>query len=324
MLRNALGLVLLLLILPIKAGGWGFFGHRSINRLAVFTLPTELMKFYKRHIDFLEDHAVDPDMRRYALPEEAPRHYIDIDHYGERPFETVPQRWDSAVAKFSEDTLLAYGIVPWHVQRIYYRLVDAYRKRDIPFILKTVADLGHYIADAHVPLHTTENYNGQLTGQHGIHGLWESRLPELFADDYDFLVGQATWLDDPLQVIWRAVEESHTAVDSVLQLERMISEQFDPSQKYAFDQRGASTVQTYSRPFSASYHQVLDGMVERRMRKSIITIGSFWYSAWVEAGQPNLDIPIDPEVLEEIEKERAEWFEKRHNNPIFGRAHEDH
>ena len=90
MLGNALGLVLLLLILPIKAGVWRFFGHRSINRLAVFTLPTELMKFYKRHIDFLEYHAVDPDMRRYALPEEAPRHYIDIDHYGERPFETVP------------------------------------------------------------------------------------------------------------------------------------------------------------------------------------------------------------------------------------------
>jgi hypothetical protein len=33
---------------------------------------------------------------------------------------------------------------------------------------------------------------------------------------------------------------------------------------------------------------MLNGMIERRMRLSIASIASFWYTAWVNAGQPNL------------------------------------
>ena len=97
---------------------WGFFGHKKINRMAVFTLPPEMIKFYKKNIEYITEHAVDPDKRRYAVEGEAPRHYIDIDHYHHdslTPFQYVPKYWDSAVSKFSEDTLQAYGIVPWHV-----------------------------------------------------------------------------------------------------------------------------------------------------------------------------------------------------------------
>lgn len=312
----------MLVVCPFSSHSWGFFGHKSINRLAVFTLPTELMVFFKQHIAFITEHAVDPDMRRYVLDEEAPRHYIDIDHYGDAPFESVPKRWDSAVALFSEDTLMAYGIVPWHVNRMYYRLVEAYRRKDAVRVLKTAADLGHYIADAHVPLHTTENYNGQLTDQHGIHGFWESRLPELYAADYDFVVGRAAYIDAPLAFIWNAVEQSHAAVDSVLFLERSLSQSFPTDQKYAYDQRGNAVVNTYSRGFSSRYHAMLDGMVERRMRKSIHAIGSFWYSAWVDAGQPDMSTPIDPAVLEEIENERQRMLAKKAQNGIFGRVHE--
>ena len=152
---------------------WGFFGHKKINRLAVFTLPPEMFSFYKEHIEFLTEHAVDPDKRRYATEGEAPRHYIDIDHYGKDPFKIMPKKWNDAVAKFTKDTLYAYGIVPWHIQTIYYRLVNAFEEKNIDYILKNSSDLGHYVADSHVPLHTTKNYDGQLTGQKGIHAFWE-------------------------------------------------------------------------------------------------------------------------------------------------------
>jgi hypothetical protein len=206
---------------------------------------------------------------------------------------------------------------------MYYRLIEAFRKKDAAYVLRTATDLGHYIADAHVPLHTTENYNGQLTDQYGIHGFWESRLPELFADDYDFYTGRAELIQDPLDEAWEAVEASHAAVDSVLDFERSLTERYDPDAKYAYDQRGNSTVKTYSRPFSAAYHLMLNGMVERRMRKSVITIGSFWYSAWIEAGQPDMRTPIDPEILKEIEEERKVWEAKRAEGKIQGRVHED-
>lgn len=100
---------------------WGFFGHRKINQHAVYLLPPEMMALYKPNIDFITEHAVDPDKRRYAIPEEGPRHYIDIDRYGKYPYDSLPRKWTEAVAKYSEDTINAHGIVPWHVQT-YRRL----------------------------------------------------------------------------------------------------------------------------------------------------------------------------------------------------------
>jgi hypothetical protein len=205
---------------------WGFYAHKRVNRYAVFTLPEELVGFYKKHIDHLTEHAVDADKRRYAIKEEAPRHYIDIDHYGENSFQKMPRKWTDAVEKFSEDTLLAYGIVPWHIQTVYNRLVKAFEEKNIDYILKNSADLGHFVSDAHVPLHTTENYNDQLTNQKGIHAFWESRLPELFADDYDYLVGTAEYQYSVLDVAWKAVESSFNSLDSVLLFDKDLSLEF--------------------------------------------------------------------------------------------------
>ena len=281
---------------------WGFYAHKRVNRYAVFTLPEELVGFYKKHIDHLTEHAVDADKRRYAIKEEAPRHYIDIDHYGENPFEIMPRKWNDAVDKFSEDTLLAYGIVPWHIQTIYNRLIIAFEEKNINYILKNSADLGHYVSDAHVPLHTTKNYNGQLTNQKGIHAFWESRLPELFADDYDYLVGTAEYQYSVLDVAWQAVESSFNALDSVLGFEKQLAQEFEQDKQYAYEQRGAKTIKVKSADFSAAYHLKLDGMVERRLRLSITTIGNLWYSAWVDAGQPILEGMQESDVpfLEEI------------------------
>ncbi|MCO4807226.1 MAG: S1/P1 Nuclease [Flavobacteriales bacterium] len=318
-----IALLSILCIAPLDLFCWGFYGHKSINRMAVFTLPTDLMGFYKQHLEFVSAHAVDPDMRRYVVKEEAARHYIDIDHFGENPFDAVPREWNDAIDKYTEDTLQAYGIVPWHVERMYNRLVHAFKEKDIPYILKTSADIGHYIADAHVPLHTTENYNGQMTNQHGIHGFWESRLPELYAEDYDYFVGKAKLIDRPLDVIWDAVEESHNAVDSVLEFERALTEEFPSDRKYAFEERGRSTVKVYSRDFSAEYHVMLNHMVERRMRDAIISVGSFWYSAWVEAGKPDLDKPIPQEQLDRIEEERKELEAAYKVKPVKSREHDE-
>jgi len=268
---------------------WGFFAHKRVNKYAVFTLPEELIGFYKKNIEYVEEHAVDADKRRYAVKEEAPRHYIDIDHYGESPFDSMPRRWEDAVAKYTEDTLQEYGIVPWYIHTVYNRLVYAFIDKDASKILKYSADLGHYVADAHVPLHTTENYNGQLTGQKGIHAFWESRLPELFSDDYDYLVGTANYKYSVLDFAWETVESSYAALDSVLGFDKLLSESFDKDRQYSYEKRGSKTINVRSEEFSDAYHNMLSGMVERRMRKTIISIGSLWYSAWVDAGQPILD-----------------------------------
>jgi hypothetical protein len=273
---------------------WGFYAHQKINYYAVFLLPPEMVLLFKPNIGFLSEHSVDPDKRRYAVPDEGPRHYIDIDKYGTYPYEALPRKWNEAVAKFGEDTLKQYGIVPWHIQTMLYRLTDAFKARNFSLIMKNSAEIGHYIADAHVPLHACSNHNGQFTNQKGIHGFWESRVPELLAEKgpiaigFDFFIGRAEYLKNPGDFIWKRVLESAKAADSVLAFERELSLQFGDDKKYAFEERQGKTIRQYSTAFSIAYDKKLDGMIERRMRQSVFAIASFWYTAWVNAGQPDL------------------------------------
>jgi hypothetical protein len=272
-----------------KSFCWGFFAHQKINYYAVFLLPPEMLVLYKSNIAFLTEHAVDPDKRRYAVADEGPRHYIDIDHYGDYPYTGLPHKWHNAVEKFGQDSLKMYGIVPWHIETMLARLTAAFREKNFSRILKNSAELGHYIADSHVPLHANSNHNGQYTNQKGIHGFWESRVPELLAEkEFDFFIGKAQYITNPGEYIWARVLESAKASDSVLTMERALTKEFPTDGKYAFESRNGVMIRQYSSAFTIAYNKKLDGMIERRMRLSIASIASFWYTAWINAGQPDL------------------------------------
>jgi hypothetical protein len=300
---------------------WGFYAHRQINRLAVFTLPPEMIGFYKKNIEYLTDASVNPDRRRFSVIDEAPRHYVDIDHYGDSAIHKMPRYWKEAVEKYGEDTLKAYGVLPWHINAMYFRLRDAFMVRDPNRILSLSADLGHYIADAHVPLHTTENYNGQLSGQEGIHAFWESRLPELFSTQYDFFVGKANHVKNPQLAAWKAVETANHYLDSVLLLERVLTEKFG-DKKFSFETKGKQTVKVYSVEFSTVYHEAIRNMVELQMRGAIKMIGDFWYTAWVDAGQPDLKELIKYQPTEEELAVRRKEVDAWKQEQVKSRPHE--
>jgi hypothetical protein len=283
---------------------WGFAGHQRINEFAVYLLPIELQPFFMAHHELLIALSVAPDQRRYIQEAEAARHFIDLDHYynkDEHPFWNLPQNWNEAIDCHGLDTLLAHGIVPWHVVQMKYRLQKAFELKNLKQILKNAAEIGHYIADAHVPLHTTQNYNGQLSNQHGIHGLWESRLVELEAEKYNYWIGPAQYLPSVQKAIWKAIAGSHAALDTVFSMEKFCSAQILEAEKYSFEQRGTTMTRVYSRKFCKMYHDKLNGMVERRMRAAILMVASVWYTAWVDAGQPDLKLVSNqtPELNEE-------------------------
>ncbi|HRG20932.1 MAG TPA: zinc dependent phospholipase C family protein [Saprospiraceae bacterium] len=351
---------------------WGFWGHRKLNKMAVFTLPRDMLPLYKPSIDYLEEHAVDPDKRRYATPYEAIRHYIDLDQWGSLPFDSLPREWHKALAQYSkwgllnesgdttwldfkkinEDTLLIepsqsrisikqyqhifsrfvlpqyyneewicpvdtinpilgieligknyiwkdhfseHGILPYYLPIALDKLTRAFVEGNKEKILRFSAEIGHYIGDAHVPLHTTKNYNGQLTDQHGIHAFWESRLPELFADaEYDFFAGKAEYIKDPIPYFWDIIFESHRLLPEVLIGEKTLSQTFPKDNQFCYDERLGQTVRIQCREYARAYHDSMKGMVEQRMRDAIKSIGSVWYTAWVNAGQPDLNSLLEP------------------------------
>ncbi len=214
--------------------------------------------------------------------------------------------------QYPEDTLRTHGVVPWHIFRTYLRLREAFLVGDPDGILRISADLGHYVGDAHVPLHTTENYDGQLTGQTGIHAFWESRLPELFSGRYNYLVGRAAYVPDPQRAAWAAVASAHHALDSVLRLERMLAAEMG-DRRYSYETKGRQTLRVFSQEYSEAYHTILSGMVERQMRAAIRMTGGLWYTAWVDAGQPDLGsltgYAPDAETLRRRREEVKKWRE---------------
>ena len=186
--------------------------------------------------------------------------------------------------------------------------------------MKNSAEIGHYIADAHVPLHASSNHNGQLTNQLGIHAFWESRVPELLADkQFDFFIGKAEYIKNPGAFIWNRVSESGREADSVLSIEKQLSNQFPGDKKYSFENRNNVLVRQYSSDYTKAYNKRLNGMVERRMRQAIFAIASFWYTAWVNAGQPDLSSLVSQSFSERDLKDFEDLNGKWQSGKIKGR-----
>lgn len=267
---------------------WGFYAHKLINEHAVYSLPPPLSIFFKEHRKLIREKAINADKRCYTDSLEPPRHYIDLDRYEKSIVDSIPLYWSKAREKYGERQLRKHGIVPWQIQITYQQLVQAFIKNDAEQIINKAADIGHYIADAHVPLHTTMNYNGQLTGQMGIHSFWESRLPEQFAKSYKLAVGRATYIENTQELAWIIVHESNALVEEVLEMEKELSKTFPSSMQKSYINRANITILTYSDAYAHAYHERLKGMVQARLRLSIQRIASYWYSAWVDAGQPIL------------------------------------
>lgn len=309
-------IVFLFVLLQPGTNGFsfGFFAHRKINRMAVFTLPPEMIGLYKHHIEFLSERSVDPDKRAHAVAGEAPRHYIDIDHFGDSPFDIMPRKWQDAVELFTEDTLMKYGVLPWHIDVMMQRLTRAFIQNDMDRILLLSAHLGHYIADACTPLHNTKFYNGRTPAQRGIHAFWETRLVELYSHTYNFFTGRAEYIHDPLERAWELVEISHLKVDTIYMVFDSLLIHFPADRMYAHEMRGQATHRVYSRSFSAAFHDGLNGMVERQMQLAVRSVGDYWFTAWVNAGQPDLALMeqqnISNRFLRWLRKEERTWADE--------------
>ena len=397
---------------------WGFFGHKRINRLAVFTLPEEMLPLFKKEIEYLTEHSIDPDRRRFVVSSEGFRHYINLDKWAFLPQDKIEAQIlhtdifivnekndttllidyqsirkqkkdyylkaksirrlfgrdsivvaDSAFrrffiynvskiqpddplsispdslldffkkerlllsskaktegikAVFAKDKLTQHGILPYHLQTVQRQLTDAFVSKNKMRILKLAAELGHYLADAHIPLHTISNYDGQLTNQNGIHAFWESRLPELFADNqYDFFVGKAAYIEQQRPYFWNVIFQANKLSPNVLQIEKDVSQQFEVDKKYCPETINGFEVQKPCFDFAKAYHDRLGGMVEEQMRRAILAVGSAWYSAWVDAGQPDLSNLTNTPLSINDEKEQKEAEKKMQNGgKILGRPEE--
>lgn len=277
---------------------WGPVGHEPINRAAVLALPAPVQSFFYNHIDFLTQESTVPDLRKFYLndPWEKSRHFIDLENFC--AYDSLPATLAEAKTKYGDEFLQQNGILNWYLQEMMGKLTKAFKEKKKMDILFLAADLGHYLGDAHMPLHTSANYDGQLSNQKGIHAFFESQLPEIFIEKYNFHIEEAFYLQDVPKEIERIILATHLLVDTLLLAERALNQQFPAEMIYLLDSSGAIKKTKFNSPihsadYAKQYHQKLNGMVEKQLRLAMSATANFWYTAWVNAGKPNLT-DLDP------------------------------
>jgi len=303
-LLTAIFLTVLLIVTVVnKSYSFGFYAHRKINRMAVFMLPPNMIAFYKKHIEYITEHALDPDKRSRIVIGEDKKHYIDIENYGDHPFDSIPLLWKDAVAKYSEDTLQQHGINPWWANKMCYALTQAFKDEDLDKILFISANLGHYIADACTPLHTTKWYDGKTPGQKGIHAFWETRIPELEADNYNYMLGRAEYIEKPYQYFWQIIKQSHEETDTIFTIDSLLSKNFPEDKKFVFEERAGILKKQYSPEYTHEFDVLTNNMVERKIKTAVKAVSGVWFTCWVNAGQPDLSRLEDKEISKAHQKE---------------------
>lgn len=259
-------------------GDWGWQTHRYINDRAVDYLPAE-MSFFQDHRNYLQEHSVDPD----TDPLPGYYHYIDIDYYPEFFSGTLPRNLDSLIALYSPSIVQNNGIVPWIVERWTDSLSVLMETGQWDEVWQIAAELGHYVADSHQPLHLTLNYNGQITGNYGIHSRYETSMINPHLSQLPLPTGTGLYWPNVIDSIFLYIEEIYPYVDSIMIADDLASVQ-DPS---------------YGNIYYNIMWQELEHLTTLSIHKAIIDLATLWKTAWENAGSPSpLNIQANNEDLE--------------------------
>lgn len=265
--------------LPAELGfAWGSKGHSQIAECAS-TLTTTGKTFWSANTKNLSVLANVPDAVWKTLPtarSEKPTHYFQPDFYFSESseFDLFPQKYASAVSKYSEKIVIENGTAVWRVSQLYALAVEAFRRGDYDSGLIYAGTMGHYVGDLSQPLHVTTNFDGQQTGDRGIHQFFETT-------NLDSGGGAET------------VARITSAATQLLQKSEFISQNTGPildstfnevNRAYARKNDVINTDLRFGRKGSGATRQ-FDIAIER-LADGTATLALLWSRIWQDAGNP--------------------------------------
>jgi hypothetical protein len=251
---------------------WGPSAHRLVNTWAIETLPPEIRAFFESNRQFLVEHANDPDEWMKKDRYERKRHYMYLDKYGLFPYLDLPHSFQRAVERFGSGRVNRDGVLPWQIGEYSLRLTNALKAQNWYEARLNAAVLGHYVADAHDPLHTTGNFDGQLTGQTGLATRFGVTLIDRYQGFFIFRPVPAAKIDDPTEYAFQAVLESNTWVSQVL----------------LWDRRSVEGLRDFNDDYFDRFYSQIGSTAVRELNAAAHDAGSYWYTAWLNAGRPAL------------------------------------
>ncbi len=265
---------------PSPASAWGFAAHRYIMRRAIDILPAELKPFFVQHRDEVVIRVVDPDLWRNVGWEDDPNHFVNFGapELGPFPFSALPREQGAAIGKFGTAALKRLGTLPWRAEEEFGNLRRAFEgfKRGNQYgasdAVLFAAVVSHYVQDAHQPFHASNNYDGQLTGQRGIHSRFERDLVEKFEARLIVTPAAPRAIPSARDAAFDALLASHQLVDPLLRAD-----------KEAIGNRDA-----YDDVYFEAFFMKAKPMLEERLASAIAATASLVLSAWEQAGKPDL------------------------------------
>lgn len=263
---------------------WGGAGHYKISYASGLSFNAQMAQF-NSWVSVLAEHASDADDRKSWDPNEGPKHYIDIDNYNE--FLTqgrIPQTLDSAIAVHGAAFVYDQGILPWATLVTYDSLKNCFQRSDWAKAVLFAADLGHYVADGHMPLHITRNYNGQYSGNSGIHSRFESTMINAYVSQITYPGSDIAEIENVNQYIFDYLYVNYTYGDSVIA---------------ADDYAKALAGNTNSSTYKQALWDKSKGFTTTLFKNASHALTELIFTAWVQAGSPQMEAsavsPVDPE-----------------------------
>lgn len=280
----ALLAVAIVVAVPAQPRAWGLDVHRFITGRAIDLLPAEIRPFFEKHRAFIVERSIDPDMWRIAgWGEEPPRHFVDMDAYGPYPFKELPRDYDAAVKRYGLEFVTRNGTLPWRTEQMYKQLVDAFTQK-APYARENLkffaAVMSHYVADAHVPFHAALNYDGQLTGQWGIHSRFESDLFARYQSRLQLAPNVPAKVPGPRELMFDSLVVSFSYVQAILDA----------------DKAAVAGRDVYDDAYYDTFFEKVRPILQRRLSDSIGDVVAVLTAAWIDAGRPAVpvDVPSTP------------------------------
>jgi hypothetical protein len=269
----AVAALLLLRLLPAgSAYAWGPTAHDIVNTWAIHTVPPEIRGFFEANRQFLVEHANDPDEWMKKDRYERKRHYIYLDKYGFFPYLELPHAYQGAVDRYGLGRINRDGVLPWQIGEFSLRLTKALKDNNWEEAKLDAAALAHYVADAHDPLHTTQNFDGQLSRETGLADRYEIRLLDRYSRLFILHPDDAVKIGDPTEYAFQMCLEANTWVDSVI----------------LADMRAREGLPDYTDDYFDRFYSQAGHNVMREINEAAHDAGSYWYTAWLNAGRPQL------------------------------------
>lgn len=261
------------LAFPASDRAWGANAERLVAGKAIETLPPDIRGFFESNRDFIARHVTEPlDLLAQSPSTERRNHYLFLDHYGKFPFDALPRDYKAALDKFSKSKLESSGVLPWQIGVYSQKLTAAMRDHDWEQTRTAAATLAAYVAQAHDPFHTTEDFDGRLSSQPGIDVRFGSNLVDRYSLFFPMHADDAMYLDDPTGHAFDAAMSAHASLENILLADRRAREgQSDYTDEY-FDR----------------FYNLAGPILIRQLSDAATDVGSYWLTAWINAGRPKL------------------------------------